>query len=66
MSGEIRLPGRVLTVVIRDDAPLRYCNDNPTYRSVQIPLADQQMQRLNLRENEAVSRCFIEPPEEQP
>jgi len=64
------LPNNKLTVIIRDDSPLIFYNDSPTYRSVTIKLTDDQLQKLKLkwigernRENfhETISKCFIEP-----
>jgi hypothetical protein len=31
-----RLPGAVLTVIIRDDSPMIHCGDSPSYRTVSI------------------------------
>lgn len=69
MKSEI-LPNNQLTVIIRDDSPLIFCDDFPVYRSVTINLTDDQIQKLKLRwigernrENfyETISECFIEP-----
>ena len=71
-----RLPGKVLTVVLRDDTPYLLCGDTPSYRSVRIELTDQQRSLVALYCGgttggtpiyEAVSKCFIEPePEDEP
>lgn len=59
-----------LTVIIRDDSPMIHCGDSPRYRSVQIELTDDQVQRLALhcvgsiagtKHYETISKCFIEP-----
>ena len=63
-------PGKKLTVVLRNDGPLFYCGDSPTYRSVTIHLKDDQLDQLQLKYThssgkdeyfEEISRCFIEP-----
>jgi hypothetical protein len=68
-----RLPGYVLTVVIRDDSPMVFCNDLPAYRSVRVQLTGEQRKMLALQYTgssgtsdfyETISHCFIEPPEE--
>lgn len=65
-----RLPGPVLTVVLRDDSPLIHCNDSPSFRSRRITLTDEQRNHLALECTgtaggaplyEVVSKCFIEP-----
>jgi len=65
-----KLPGNKLTVIIRNDAPVIYCNDAPNYRSVTIELTNEQLQKLALRwietsggceHYETISKCFIEP-----
>lgn len=70
---DFRLPGRVLTVVIRDDGPLSF-DDCPSYRSVRLELTENQRQMLALRQfgycggqpqYEEISRCFIEPETEE-
>jgi len=67
-----RRPGRILTIVIRDDSPMIFCDDSPTYRSVRIPLTDEQMETLALRwvgrsgvtdYHETISKVFLEPEE---
>lgn len=68
---EPKIPGRTLTVVIRDDSPMIHCGDSPAYRSVQLELTDEQLARIGLKWTyssgsidyyEEISRCFIEPP----
>lgn len=60
-------PGRILTVVIRDDGPMVVSGDTPTYRSARVMLTDEQVRMLELRWSghgdlyEEISRCFIEP-----
>lgn len=65
-----KLPGTLLTVVIRDDGPMIFCGDSPTYRSVQLALTTEQLEQLRLRligrsgkacHYESVSKAFIEP-----
>ena len=65
-----RLPNKTLTVVIRDDSPLINAGDTPRYRTVQVELTDEQLQKLKLRYShssgmnlyyEEISQCFIEP-----
>lgn len=53
---------RVLTVILRDDSPMIFCGDSPSYRSVQVELTDEQWAKIKPRdENESISTCFIEP-----
>jgi uncharacterized coiled-coil protein SlyX len=68
MTSDSRRPGDTLTVVIRDDGPLIFCNDRPTYRSVQIRLTPEQIAAIELRHvgtncgdeiYESISCCFI-------
>lgn len=63
-------PGDTLTVVFRNDAPMAYAGDSPTYRSVRIKLTNEQRKQLASRFThssggtnyfEEISRCFIEP-----
>ena len=58
-----------VTAVIRDDAPLRHCNDAPSYRTVRIKLTEKQQEALTLRRtdkiggqvfHESISRAIIE------
>ena len=60
------LPGAILTVIIRNDAPLIHCGDSPTYRSIRIILTDEQRQKMvfDKQQYEAISQCFIEPDED--
>lgn len=67
---EVIYPSNRLTVVIRDDSPMVFCGDSPTYRSITIELTESQVQQLVLHRtgksgtqeyHEAISRCFIEP-----
>jgi hypothetical protein len=59
-----------LTVIFRDDSPMMFCNDSPSYRSILIELTPQQEEQLKPRYvgcsgatkyYEAISKCFIEP-----
>lgn len=61
--------GSRLTVIIRDDGPLIFCGDSPSYRRVTLDLTDFQINRLHLQPTrtsgtevffEAVSQCFLE------
>lgn len=58
-----------ITVLIRNDGPLIFCGDAPSYRSVCIDLTDEQVEMLKLKcvgvncgkdIFESYSRCFIE------
>jgi len=56
------MSGRILTVIMRNDAPLIYTNDSPTYRTVQIELTEDQVSKIvPLSKEEAISKCWIEP-----
>jgi len=70
MSEKQRLPGYVLTVVIRDDSPMVFCGDSPAYRSVRVQLTHEQRKMLALNYlgksgtvecYEEISNVFIEP-----
>lgn len=50
----------MLTVIIRDESPLRYVNEPPTYRTVHVPLTLDQIAMLALGENEAINNSFLE------
>lgn len=61
--------GRVLTVILRNDAPIVHCNDGPSFRSIRIKLTRKQREQLLLEWGgssggadmyETVSNCFIE------
>lgn len=63
-------PNNKLTVIIRDDSPMIFCGDSPTYRSVQIELTEDQVNSITLKYTsssgkddfyEEISKCFIEP-----
>jgi hypothetical protein len=65
-----KVPGNILTVVIRNDSPLIFSGDKPSYRSVQIVLTEYQLNQLSLEKigktggvdlYEDISHCFIEP-----
>ena len=58
-----------LTVIIRNDGPLIFCGDTPSYRSVQIRLTHEQIETLKLEKvgtnfgkdvYESYSKCFLE------
>lgn len=50
-----------LTVIIRDDAPLIYANDTPSYRTAVLELSDEQSEKLKLRnKTEKISRTILE------
>ena len=64
-----KLPPKFLTVVIRNDAPLIFCDDSPSYRSVKVELTEEQRKALALfyvgssgrrAYFEEISKCFIE------
>lgn len=51
----------ILTVIIRNDAPMIYCGDSPSYRSIKIKLtAEQHEQFKHIDKLEQISKCFIE------
>jgi hypothetical protein len=58
-----------LTVIIRNDGPLVFCGDSPSYRSVQIELTAEQIAQIRLKHigvncgrdvTESYSKCFLE------
>ena len=58
-----------LTVIIRNDGPLIFCDDTPSYRSVSIELTPEQMEKIKLLKvgidrgkdvYESYSKCFLE------
>lgn len=58
-----------LTVIFRDDFPLLTAGDSPRYRSVQIELTDEQLEKIKRRVAglangkevyENYSKCFLE------
>ena len=58
-----------LTVIMRDEMPMIIFNDAPRYRSVQIDLTDEQIEKLKPKNvgsqngeeiYESYSRCFLE------
>lgn len=64
----------VLTVIFRDDTPMIFAGDTPSYRTVQIQLTPKQKQQLAPRYcgsngvnriYEDISRCILEPVDEQ-
>jgi hypothetical protein len=46
---ENRLGPKTLRVIIRNDAPMIFCNDSPSYRSVEIELTQEQQKKLALQ-----------------
>lgn len=55
------MKNKKLTVIIRNNASFIHLQDDPTYRSVQIELTQEQLQKLTLRCNtEEINKCFIE------
>lgn len=67
---EPKIPNVVLTVIIRNEAPMYYANDSPRYRSVKIELTEEQKRQLELQwigeqfckdYFEEISQCFLEP-----
>ena len=56
----------ILTVIIRDVAPLMHLNEPCLHRTVQIALTAEQREALRFRHNyEEVSSCHLEPPEKE-
>lgn len=60
----------VLTVIFRDDSPMSFFGDSPSYRSVCVALTPEQVELIKVREvgvdrgnklHESISSCFIEP-----
>ena len=58
-----------LTVIFRNDMPMIYAGDCPVYRSVQINLTSEQIEKIKCRTvgmshgndvYEEISKCFIE------
>jgi len=69
MTVKTYIPGKTLTVIIRNDGPMIFCGDSPTYRSVSIELTPEQQEQIALRhigtnhgndQWEALSKCWIE------
>lgn len=57
-----------LTVAIRDDSPMIFCGDSPSYRLVEIELTEEQASKIVLRSTgsgngstvrEEISRCYL-------
>lgn len=74
MDENQKLPPDTMTVIIRDDSPLIFCQDAPSYRSVRIKLTPVQREALMLKSNgvsggsrvwEEISRVIIESPRDQ-
>jgi len=60
----------ILTVILRNDGPLIFAGDAPSYRSVQTELTPEQCEEIKPRHvgtdcgrevYEAISKAFIEP-----
>lgn len=52
---------QILTVVIRNDAPLMYASDSPTYRTVHLKFTPEQLEQLRFwQKEEEISKCWIE------
>jgi hypothetical protein len=54
-----------LTVIIRNDGPMFYANDCPSYRTVVIELTEEQNSQIVCREvgndlHESISQAIIE------
>jgi hypothetical protein len=72
MCGDMPEPqiiDNILTIIIRDDSPMAYANDSPTYRSIRIKLTEEQCKQVVLKPTyssggnwffESISKCFIE------
>lgn len=51
-----------ITVIVRNEYPLRYLNEPATYRSVRLELTPEQAAQLRLRHaDEVIGQCFVEP-----
>ena len=57
-----------IVVAIRNDAPMVFCGDSPSYRLVEIDLTEDQMNKIVLRRTgssgerdvyEEISRCYL-------
>lgn len=57
-----------IVVAIRDDSPMVFCGDSPSYRLVEIDLTKEQMDKIVLRRTgssverdvyEEISRCYL-------
>jgi hypothetical protein len=68
---ESREGPKSLRVIIRNDAPMIFCNDSPSYRSVEIELTPDQQAKLALqwcgsqggtRLYESISNAFFDDP----
>jgi len=56
-----KIPGTKLTIIIRDDSPVMFCGDVPSYRRVTIDLSVKSIGKsADIEYFEAVSKCFIE------
>ena len=52
---------KVLTVIIRDESPVIHLNEPVSFRTVQIVLTKEQVEKLEfLHREENISMCFIE------
>ena len=50
-----------LTVIIRDDSPMVYCNDSPSFRTVRLSLTSEQQEAIMFRNgHESISMAIIE------
>ena len=58
-----------LTVLLRNDAPMIFAGDSPSYRTVTIELTEEQAQKITLKYcgkspngdiHEEISRCILE------
>lgn len=63
------IAGTKLTVIIRDDSPMIFCGDSPSYRSVTLTLTGEQIEAIALNQtgqdrgkaiHESISKAFIE------
>lgn len=60
MSSKNEMGKMILTVVVRDESPLRYISQNPIYRSVQIELTEEQKKQIGLKGPETIEQAFFE------
>ncbi len=58
-----------ITVIIRNDAPIIFCGDSPSYRTVTFDLTEEQNKHIVLAHvgtnagceiKEEISRCILE------
>jgi len=74
MIKESIYPNDKLRVILRDDSPLMFADDSPSYRSIEIILTPEQIKQIELKwigntngndYYEEISKIFIEPEEKK-